>query len=86
MNVKTIINIFLLLILITIIEFGISLCDFNYSFIKNIIYLILTFIKAYYILAYFMHLKFENSMFTHALFGTVILFLFLLLIIIIDIS
>lgn len=63
MTKKKVWNVFWVLFAITTVEFIIALAIpttvMPHSF-KNIIYVILTLAKAYYIVAYFMHLKFEK--------------------------
>ncbi len=62
-NVKDIWRVFWMLFAITAVEFIIALAipeAFMNKDIKNIIYIALTIMKAFYIIAYFMHLKFEK--------------------------
>ncbi len=62
-SVKGIWKVFFILLGITALEFIIALVP-AFSFIpkdvKSIIYVVLTLFKAFYIVAYFMHLKFER--------------------------
>jgi cytochrome c oxidase subunit 4 len=67
MTVKKIWRVFGVLLLITVIEFIIALyikphgyLGPHHKLIGNAMYLILTLLKAFYIVAYFMHLKFEK--------------------------
>lgn len=56
-------KVFFILLGLTVLEFIIALAipeSFMVQSIKNIIYIILTLAKAFYIVAYFMHLKFEK--------------------------
>lgn len=61
---KRIWQVFGILLLITVIEFIIALAimprypDFHHT--GNFVYIALTLLKAYYIVAYFMHLKYEK--------------------------
>lgn len=62
-QVKDIWRVFWVLTAITAVEFVIALAvpqSFMSKDIKNIIYIVLTLMKAFYIVAYFMHLKFEK--------------------------
>jgi cytochrome c oxidase subunit 4 len=64
MTKKRIMKIFLILLLITCVEFIIALYLVPKGIIPghlaNPIYIVLTLFKAFYIVAYFMHLKFEK--------------------------
>jgi len=64
MTRKKIVQVFLVLLLITFIEFIIALWLVPKGHIPghwaNPIYIVLTLLKAFYIVAYFMHLKFEK--------------------------
>ncbi len=63
MSTKTIWNVFWVLLILTVAEFIIALAiplDVMPKPYKNILYIVLTIAKAYYIVAYFMHLKFEK--------------------------
>lgn len=56
-------KVFFILLGLTILEFIIALAipeTFMPHSIKNILYIVLTLAKAFYIVAYFMHLKFEK--------------------------
>lgn len=61
---KKIWQVFGILLLITVIEFIIALWVIPHGFLSqgvgNIVYIVLTLLKAFYIVAYFMHLKFEK--------------------------
>jgi cytochrome c oxidase subunit 4 len=64
MTKKKIVRIFLVLLGITVIEFIIALWLVPSGYIPlhwaNPVYIVLTLFKAFYIVAYFMHLKFER--------------------------
>ncbi|RXF67505.1 cytochrome C oxidase subunit IV family protein [Arcticibacter tournemirensis] len=64
MSKKKIWQVFFYLLGITALEFFIALVLVKNELIPhgfaNFIYIVLTLLKAYYIVAYFMHLKFEN--------------------------
>jgi cytochrome c oxidase subunit 4 len=64
MDKKRIVKVFLILLGITCVEFIIALLLVPHGIIKggvaNPIYIVLTLLKAFYIVAYFMHLKFEK--------------------------
>lgn len=64
MSVRKIWKVFGILLLITIIEFIIALWAIPGKHLSqeigNYIYIVLTLLKAFYIVAYFMHLKFEK--------------------------
>lgn len=63
MSKKKIWTVFFYLLAITAVEFIIALAipeSFMGKGVKNFIYIVLTLLKAYYIVAYFMHLKFEK--------------------------
>jgi len=64
MTKKKIWSVFFILLLITVIEFIIALWVIPNGHLSqhvgNYIYIILTLLKAFYIVAYFMHLKFEK--------------------------
>lgn len=61
---KKIWQVFALLLLITVVEFIIALWVLPHGYMShavgNIVYIVLTILKAYYIVAYFMHLKYEK--------------------------
>lgn len=61
---KKIWQVFGILLLITVIEFFIALWVIPHGYMShgvgNFIYIALTLLKAYYIVAYFMHLKYEK--------------------------
>ncbi|MBM3912046.1 MAG: caa(3)-type oxidase [Sphingomonadales bacterium] len=62
-DIKGIWMVFWVLFAITAVEFVIALAipeTFMAKPIKNVIYVTLTLLKAFYIVAYFMHLKFER--------------------------
>lgn len=69
-SVKDIWRVFFILLFITIIEFIIALAVPEAAMskpVKNWIYIILTLAKAFYIVAYFMHLKFEKVNFIYSI-------------------
>jgi cytochrome c oxidase subunit 4 len=62
-SVKDIWRVFWMLFAITAVEFVIALAipeAFMNKDIKNAVYIVLTIMKAFYIVSYFMHLKFEK--------------------------
>ena len=69
MDKKRIWSVFFVLLAITALEFLIALGFVHHwgilqkGTLVNVIYIILTLVKAYYIVAFFMHLKFEKSSF-----------------------
>ncbi|KKX47595.1 MULTISPECIES: cytochrome C oxidase subunit IV family protein [Sphingobacterium] len=69
MDKKGIWRIFFVLLALTAVEFLIALGFVHHwqilakGALVNTIYIVLTLVKAYYIVAYFMHLKFEKSSF-----------------------
>ncbi len=64
MTKKKIWSVFFILLLITVIEFIIALWAIPQGYMSqtvgNYVYIALTLLKAFYIVAYFMHLKFEK--------------------------
>lgn len=64
MTKSTIWKVFFYLVAVTAIEFFIALYMHPHGYVsnsvKNFIYVILTLVKAFYIVAYFMHLKYEK--------------------------
>lgn len=79
MSKKTIWKVFFILLGLTCLEFFIALVLVEGGYMQkglfvNIIYIVLTIMKAYYIIAYFMHLKFEKTAF---IVSTVIGFVFI---------
>ncbi|RZK43504.1 MAG: caa(3)-type oxidase [Pedobacter sp.] len=64
MTKKKIWSVFFILLFITVIEFIIALWVIPSGYMSqgvgNVVYIILTLMKAYYIVAYFMHLKYEK--------------------------
>lgn len=81
-------KVFFILLFLTALEFFIALALVHKGVIPknltvNIVYIVLTLMKAYYIIAYFMHLKFEaNSFITivSVVFILIIYFIILMLI------
>ncbi|MFD2597974.1 cytochrome C oxidase subunit IV family protein [Sphingobacterium corticis] len=69
MGAKQIWSVFFVLLALTALEFLIALGFVHHwqilakGMFVNIIYILLTLVKAYYIVAFFMHLKFEKSSF-----------------------
>ena len=61
-NVKVIWKTFWILLFITLFEVGIAFTSIPHD-ILIIIFIVLTIVKAYYIVAFFMHLKHENKPF-----------------------
>ncbi|QBQ42449.1 cytochrome C oxidase subunit IV family protein [Sphingobacterium psychroaquaticum] len=67
MDKKGIWRVFFILLALTALEFLIALGFVHHwgilqkGMLVNIIYIVLTLVKAFYIVAYFMHLKFEKS-------------------------
>jgi cytochrome c oxidase subunit 4 len=62
-SVKLIWKVFFILFLLTALEFVIALAiplEVMAKPVKNFVYIALTLLKAFYIVAYFMHLKFER--------------------------
>jgi len=63
MNKRRIWNVFFVLLAITCVEFFIALVvapHYHYPNWVNPLYIVLTLLKAFYIVGYFMHLKFEK--------------------------
>ena len=59
---KQIWQVFGILLIITAIEFVIAFTlSKDYKLTRNFLFIALTIVKAFYIMAYFMHLKFERS-------------------------
>lgn len=79
MTKKKIWQVFFILLVITCIEFFIALFMVPHHYIKvelvNPIYIILTLLKAFFIVAYFMHLKFER---TSLIFAIIVPILFII--------
>jgi cytochrome c oxidase subunit IV len=69
-------NIAAALLVLTVVTVGISRIDFG--FMNTVIAMIIATIKASLVLAFFMHLKYDNLM-NRVIFGTGIFFLFVLL-------
>jgi len=56
-------KVFFILLAITVVEFIVALAVPHAvmgNFVRNTIYIVLTLVKAFYIIAFFMHLKFEK--------------------------
>jgi len=68
-DTKQIWKVFFILLAITVLEFLIALTPAleglrtDYKLAVNLTYVVLTLFKAFYIIAYFMHLKFEKNQF-----------------------
>ena len=69
-DTKQIWKVFFILLAITVLEFLIALTPAlegirtEYKLAVNLTYVILTLFKAFYIIAYFMHLKFDSKIFS----------------------
>lgn len=79
-------QVFFILLILTVIEFVIALAVPESAMshgVKNFIYIALTILKAYYIVAYFMHLKFEKyALITSILVSFVFIIYFIVLLLI----
>ncbi|HEX7366516.1 MAG TPA: cytochrome C oxidase subunit IV family protein [Pelobium sp.] len=74
-------KVFFILLAITVLEFIIALGVPEAAMphlVRNSIYIILTLFKAYYIVAYFMHLKFEKYALITTIVGSFILIVYLI--------
>lgn len=84
MTKKRIFRVFLILVVITSIEFIIALLLVPKGVLPislvNPIYIVLTLFKAFYIVAYFMHLKFERSALIFAIIVPIIFIVGLILV------
>jgi cytochrome c oxidase subunit IV len=76
-NVSVIWKTFWILLAITLFEVGIAFTPIPHS-ILIIIFIVLTIVKAYYIVAYFMHLKHETVPFKYSILLPFILILYLI--------
>jgi len=76
-NTKIIWRVFWLLLIVTAFEVGIAFTPIPHS-ILVVIFIVLTIVKAYYIVAFFMHLKHENSPFRYTIVLPFILILYLI--------
>jgi cytochrome c oxidase subunit IV len=77
-DIKGIWKVFFILLAITVVEFIIALAIPTSSMgqsTKNVIYILLTLLKAFYIVAYFMHLKFERI---HMIYAIIVPLIFIL--------
>lgn len=72
---KTYFNILLLLLVLTVITVAASRVDFGH--LNTVIALGIASVKAFFVLAYFMHLKYDDKIFW-AMFGSAIFFLIVL--------
>lgn len=89
MDKKRIWQVFFVLLALTALEFLIALGFVHHwgmiqkGTFLNIVYIVLTIAKAYYIVAYFMHLKFERSSFIVCCsVGTILIVYFIILVLI----
>jgi cytochrome c oxidase subunit IV len=76
-NVKTIWKTFWILLIVTLVEVGIAFTPIPRN-ILLIIFIVLTIVKAYYIVAYFMHLKHEKPSFKYSILLPFFLILYLI--------
>ncbi len=76
-NVKIIWKTFWILLLVTIFEVGIAFTSIPHS-ILIVVFIVLTIVKAYYIVAFFMHLKHENSPLKYSIVLPFLLILYLI--------
>ncbi|MET3115356.1 cytochrome c oxidase subunit 4 [Pedobacter sp. CG_S7] len=85
---KKIWQVFGILLLITVIEFFIALWVIPNGYmshhIGNFVYIVLTLVKAFYIVAYFMHLKYEKLGLQLALTVTFIFILYFIVLMLIE--
>ncbi|MBG6235249.1 caa(3)-type oxidase subunit IV [Pedobacter sp. CAN_A7] len=85
---KKIWQVFGILLLITVIEFFIALWVIPHGYMShsvgNFIYIALTLLKAYYIVAYFMHLKYEKLGLQLALTVTFIFIIYFIVLMLIE--
>lgn len=83
MNKKKIWNVFWVLLGITAIEFFIALVLIPKGILNqhvgNVVYIILTLLKAFYIVAFFMHLKFEKISLIYIILVPLIFIIFLVI-------
>jgi cytochrome c oxidase subunit IV len=83
MTKKKIVNVFLILLGITAIEFLIALYFIPHGLAAkyaNPLYILLTLLKAFYIVAYFMHLKFEKIAMIYAIIVPILFIIGLILV------
>ena len=76
-SVKTIWKTFWILLIITLFEVGIAFTSIPHD-ILIVIFIVLTIVKAYYIVAFFMHLKHENSPLRYSIILPFVLILYLI--------
>ncbi len=76
-SVKTIWKTFWILLAITIFEVGIAFTSIPHD-ILIIIFIVLTIVKAYYIIAFFMHLKHESTPLKYSIILPFVLILYLI--------
>ncbi|HET8829519.1 MAG TPA: cytochrome C oxidase subunit IV family protein [Pelobium sp.] len=80
-------QVFFILLGITVIEFIIALAvpaEAMSTLVRNSLYIILTLYKAYYIVAYFMHLKFEKYAFKAGILISLILIVYFIVLMLIE--
>lgn len=80
-------KVFFILLGITVVEFIIALAVPESAMphlVRNSIYIILTIFKAYYIVAYFMHLKFEKYALKAGILFSLILIVYLIVLMLIE--
>jgi cytochrome c oxidase subunit IV len=84
MTKKRIIKVFVILLIITSVEFFIALVLVPKGVLPinlvNPIYIVLTLLKAFYIVAYFMHLKFERHALIYAIIVPILFIIGLILV------
>lgn len=78
-KVKTFLTVTFILFFVTLIEYGIAFTiPHEYKWVRIVLFISLTIVKAYYIVAEFMHLGHENRPFRRAvIFPIVFLFFFI---------
>ena len=80
-KVKTFLTVTLILFIVTLIEYGIAfLIPHEYKWLRIVLFISLTIVKAYYIVSEFMHLGHENKPFKRAIIFPVTFVLFLIFI------
>lgn len=88
MSKKKIWQVFFYLLAITAIEFFIALFMIPKGYmgagLGNVIYIVLTLVKAFYIIAYFMHLKFEKFAFKAGMIISLIFIIYFIVLMLIE--
>jgi caa(3)-type oxidase subunit IV len=88
MSKKKIWQVFFYLLAITAIEFFIALYMIPKGYmgtgLGNVIYIVLTLVKAFYIIAYFMHLKFEKFAFKAGMIISLIFIIYFIVLMLIE--